>query len=198
MAQRFYVLSKLGYGTGGPFYRVLRNNATSSFVTQFGYHVSADAGVDQAWLQHQTLNTTAPLAQSNSRGTVAFGTGYEKNSGDNPDCTAPDCSIGFSVELFINLRDNGAKLDASDFSVFGVIEEEEEMRDVVDNVYAGYGECADMCSQPGVGASDPFCYANTQGGWQGVDLTQMLAQGRPYLDAYPKMDYVTDIAIVAE
>ena len=131
MATRFYILSMLMYFDGAPFYRVLRLDNGTSFVSQFGYrNVPA---VDAAWIASQTSTATAPVLApgGNKRGTVAFGTGEIARNGSTPNCTADECSYGFNVELFINTQDNSAKLDAMDFTPFGYIEEE-EMQEAID------------------------------------------------------------------
>lgn len=141
MAQRFFALARLQYATGSPFYRVLRTNASHAFVSQWGYR--GVPGVDQAWVGRQTSTATARVRQSNTRGSVAFGTSEIANNGNMPYCHSKLCSFGFSVELFVNLADN-SRLDGSDFSPFGAIAEEDMA--VVDRLYAGYGECSDLVS----------------------------------------------------
>jgi len=186
MSQRFFVLNLLGYFSGSPFYRVLNINPQQRFVAQFGYRGSPV--VDSAWIEKQTSNETSFVLQSNSRGTVAFGTSQINNTGLNPNCTAPSCSQGFSVELFINLANN-SRLDPMDFSPFGLIEET-DMK-VVDALYAGYGECSDMCVTAEA-KGDPYCFFdNTTGTFAGVNLTAMIADGWSYLHPeFPRLDTV--------
>ena len=186
-AARFHVLSLLGYFQGGPFYRVLSHSKNHSFVSQFGYR--GTPAVDLAWLALQTSNETERVLLSNARGTVAFGTGEVANSGSPGNCTATECSLGFSVELFINLADNSAKLDPMDFAPFGVVEGEEGMA-VVDSLFAGYGECADLCSQD---PEDSYC-VRSGGGFAGVNLTRFLSPGGGWDDYlrtnFPLLDSV--------
>ena len=185
MAARFYVLSLLSYWGGGPFYRVLALAPTERFVAQFGYRGAPT--VDGAWIALQTSNVTSAVLQSNTRGTVAFGTGEVANDGRNPNCSAAECSLGFSVELFINLADN-ARLDAADFSPFGMVDAE-GMR-VVDALQAGYGELSDLCAQDG---SSPYCVKTAGGGFAGVNLTRFLSAdgGEDYLRPhFPLLDRV--------
>ena len=192
MAARFYLLASLGYFEGGPWYRVLNLGPDQRFVAQFGYRASP--AVDSAWLSLQLSNTTAKVALSNTRGMVAFGTNEVVNSGKNPDCSARLCSQGFSVELFVNLADNSASLDSSDFSPFGTIDAAGMA--IVDALYAGYGECSDECASAGDG--DPFCVKSPGGGWAGVNLTQMLSMeggGKPYLQPFNLLDYVTTVSV---
>lgn len=183
MAQRFFVLQTLGYARGGPFYRVLAAPGRA-FVAQWGYR--GDPAVDAAWVALRTSNATAPALLSNTRGTVAFGTSEVANSGTQPGCTAPLCSRGFSVELFVNLADN-SRLDAMGFSPFGVVTSGME---AVDALFAGYGECADLCA--GEAPPSPFCVPRAGGGFAGVNFTRFLAEGSDaYLrPAFPLLDYV--------
>ena len=186
MAARFYVLSLLANWRAGPFYRVLSRSPAERFVAQFGYRGSP-AG-DGAWIVLQTSNETSAVVRSNARGTVAFGTGEVANSGANANCTAAECSLGFSVELFINLADN-ARLDAADFSPFGVVDGDAGMR-VVDGLHAGYGELADLCAADG---SSPYCVKTASGGYAGVNLTRFLSPegGWDYLRPnFPLLDRV--------
>ena len=68
------------------------------------------------------------------------------------------------------------------------------MAAVVDSLYAGYGECADMCAgEP----SDTFCEPAPGGGYRGVNLTQMLSEGSAYLRReFLDLDYVLSSSIV--
>jgi len=205
MAQRFYALALLHYfdgdgvAVGAPFYRVLRTNSSHSFVTQFGYR--GVPAVDSAWISSLTVNVTAPVAPAsggNRRGTVAFGTGeITRDASRTPYCTAPECSLGFSVELFVNLADNSAKLDPMAFSPFGYVDEA-EMVAVVDPIFSGYGELLDICSQPGVGASDAYCVPDGSGSWKGVNLTHLTSSGGvSYLEqGFPLLDYVAKATLL--
>jgi alpha-L-rhamnosidase len=193
MAQRFFALARLQYFASSPFYRALRTNATHSFVTQWGYRGAP--AVDQAWVARKTSMATARVRASNTRGTVAFGTSEVANNGNMPYCRNKLCSLGFSVELFINLGDN-SRLDASDFSPFGFVAEEDMAR-VVDGLYADYGECADLCAAPAVGLNDSFCLPAPGGGWRGTNLTNLLLAGNDYLRRdFGALDYVTGVAVV--
>ena len=108
-------------------------------VAQWGYRAVPD--VDAAWLSLQMSNVTARVAApGNVRGAVAFGTGEARvlrslalrreqllggacqvpNNGSTPYCSAAECSLAFSVELFVNLGDN-PRLDGMDFSSFGLV-----------------------------------------------------------------------------
>lgn len=191
MAARFFVLSKLAYFVGAPFYRVLRLNATDAFVAQVGYR--GVPSVDAAWLSRRMSNETVAVAPpGNVRGTVAFGTG-EVPGPLAPNCSAAQCSLGFSVELFINLADN-TRLDAADFSPFGAIDASGMA--LVDQLYWRYGELADLCSGPG---KDEFCVPKPppEEGWAGINLTQFLLQGNAYARSNnPSFDYVSDVYVL--
>ncbi len=92
------------------------------------------------------------------------------------------------------MADNSAKLDPADFSPFGWVEPSD--LPVVDAFYAGYGECSDLCAQEAP-APDQWCHAAPGGGWTGVNLTAMIAQGHPYLDAgFPRLDYVKSVRLL--
>jgi len=187
MAARFFLLASLNYFAGAPFYRVLRDGR-ASFVAQVGYR--GVPAVDAAWVARRTSNATVAVAPpGNARGTVAFGTG--EVPGPRANCSAPACSLGFSVELFINTADN-SRLDAADFSPFGTVDAA-GMR-VVDGLYAGYGELADLCAG---GDRDEFC-VRRGAGWAGVNLTRLLAEGDAYArSGYPRLDRVASVAVVA-
>src|SRR5579871_3861457 len=111
-ADRFYNLVRRGFFTNASFFRVV-----PGFVVQFG--LSADPAVNNAW--HQAVIQDDPVKQSNKRGTLVFAT-----SGANSRTT----------QLFINFADN-APLDRMGFAPFGEVI---EGMDVVDKIYAGYGE----------------------------------------------------------
>lgn len=187
MAARFFVLSQLRYFEGAPFYRVLRN-ANGSFVSQVGYR--GVPGVDAAWLSRRMSNdTVAVLPPGNVRGSVAFGT--KEVSGPRANCSASACSLGFSVELFVNTAEN-TRLDAADFSPFGTIDDRGMA--IVDTLYAAYGELADLCAG---GDRDSFCVPNGAGGYAGVNLTTFIQEGTVYTRAaFPKLDTVESVEIV--
>ena len=191
MAARFYLLARLRYFDGAPLYRVLRRSAAQAFVAQWGYRASP--AVDAAWIALQTSNVTAAVAPpGNIRGALAFGT-YEV-AGPLPNCSAAQCSRGFSVELFVNLVDNSAKLDAADFSPFGFFDA--ASMDAIDEAYAEYGECADLCAQEA--AADPYCVPDGAGGWAGVNLSSLIEHGQPYLDGFPRLTYVQSARILVD
>ena len=111
-AQRFYNLARNGYYDGNRFFRVL-----PGFVVQFGIHGAP--AVQRAWDGANIMDD--PVRTSNARGTVAFAT-----AGPNTRAT----------QLFVNFGDNG-QLDGMGFSPIGRIV---EGMDVLERLYAGYGE----------------------------------------------------------
>ncbi len=119
-ADRFYNLIQIGYFDDIAFFRVI-----SGFIAQFGLH--GDPAVNAAWKDARIQDDS--VAQSNQRGYVSFATG-----GPNTRTT----------QLFINFANN-ARLDTMGFSPFGRVV---EGMDVVDALYADYGEGAPHGSGP--------------------------------------------------
>lgn len=111
-ADRFYNLLRNGFFNNAHFFRVV-----TGFVVQFG--LSPSPAVNKAW--HEAIIQDDPVTQSNKRGSITFAT-----SGPNTRTT----------QLFINLGEN-PRLDSMGFSPFGNVI---EGMDVVDKLYAGYGE----------------------------------------------------------
>jgi peptidyl-prolyl cis-trans isomerase A (cyclophilin A) len=111
-ADRFYNLVKNGFYNNESFFRVV-----PGFVVQFG--LSPMPAVTKAW--QDAFIQDDPVTQSNKRGFVTFAT-----SGPNSRTT----------QMFINFGENG-RLDGMGFSPFGEVI---EGMDVVDKLYAGYGE----------------------------------------------------------
>lgn len=111
---RFYNLVKNGYYDGVKFFRVVPN-----FVVQFGIH--GDPKYAMKWLQSNIPDD--PVKQGNKKGFLT----YAKSSAPN----------SRSVQLFINLKDNGSMLDGQGFSAFGEVI---EGMGVVELLHAGYGE----------------------------------------------------------
>ena len=64
---------------------------------------------------------------------------------------------------------------------------------VVDSLYAGYGECAELC---GEGSADHYC-EGTGDYCQGVELARLVAEGDDYLTRHkPKLDKVKAVSVV--
>ncbi len=148
-ADRFYNLVKIGFFNDVRFFRVL-----SGFVAQFG--INGDPEVMKAWREAKISDD--PVKETNARGTLVFAT-----AGPNTRTT----------QLFINFGNN-ANLDGMGFSPFGKVV---EGMDVVDGLYAEYGEGAPRGMGPNQG------------------LIQ--SQGNTYLkESFPKLDYVKTATIV--
>jgi peptidyl-prolyl cis-trans isomerase A (cyclophilin A) len=149
-ADRFYELVKGGYYDGQRFFRVL-----SGFMAQIGIH--GDPKVAATWRSRDILDD--PVHQSNTRGMVSFAT-----AGPNTRTT----------QVFINYGDNSS-LDGMGFAPFGKVV---EGMDVVDRLYAGYGEGAPR--------------------GRGPDQGRIQSEGNAYLERdFPKLDYVKHATIVA-
>jgi peptidyl-prolyl cis-trans isomerase A (cyclophilin A) len=148
-ADRFYNLAKHHFFDNGSFFRVLKG-----FVAQFG--LSAYPPVNAAWSKATIVDD--PVTQTNKKGYLTFAT-----AGPNTRTT----------QLFINLADN-PRLDGMGFAAFGEVT---EGMNVVDTLYADYGEGA------------------PQGG--GPDQGEIEKQGKPYLDkGWPKLDSIKTATIV--
>jgi peptidyl-prolyl cis-trans isomerase A (cyclophilin A) len=149
-ADRFYELVKSGYFDGQRFFRVL-----SGFMAQFGIH--GDPKVSAVWRARNIPDD--PVRQSNTRGMVSFAT------------AGPGTR---TTQVFINYGDNSA-LDGQGFAPFGRVVEGME---VVDRLFAGYGEGA------------------PRGG--GPDQGRIQGEGNAYLaKQFPKLDSVKRATIVA-
>lgn len=144
-ADRFYNLVRHGFFTDAAFFRVV-----PGFIIQFG--LNADPQVNTVW---RTANIKDDkVTQSNKAGTITFAT-----AGPNTRTT----------QLFINFGNN-AFLDGQGFSPFGEVI---SGMDVVQKLYAGYGEKPD----------------------QGAITTQ----GKAYLDKnFPKLDCIKSATIVTQ
>jgi peptidyl-prolyl cis-trans isomerase A (cyclophilin A) len=111
-ADRFYNLVHARFYDGDEFFRVVKG-----FVVQFG--ISGYPTVSDAW-RNATIKDD-PVRTSNARGTITFAD------------AGPDTR---TTQVFINLASN-ASLDAQGFSPFGRVT---SGMNVVDRLYAGYGE----------------------------------------------------------
>jgi peptidyl-prolyl cis-trans isomerase A (cyclophilin A) len=141
-ADRFYNLVRGGYYGDARFFRVIRG-----FMCQFGIH--ADPAVSVLW-KDATIPDD-PVLETNTRGRITFATG-----GPNTRTT----------QLFINYNNANASLDRMGFAPFGEVT---EGMDVVDKLYAGYGEGAPRGAGP--------------------DQGRIQAEGNAYLNSdFPKLD----------
>jgi len=147
-ADRFYNLIKNGFYDGTRFFRVV-----SGFMVQWGIH--GDPAISAAWRSANIKDD--PPTQSNTRGMITFAT-----AGPNTRTT----------QLFINFVDN-SRLNEMGFAPFGKVV---EGMDVVDKLYAGYGEGAP--------------------GGRGPDQGRLQAQGNVYLSAeFPLMDSILSTSL---
>jgi cyclophilin family peptidyl-prolyl cis-trans isomerase len=147
-ADRFYNLVKNGFFDNVRFFRVI-----SGFMVQFG--INGDPAVMAHWREAQIKDD--PVRQSNKRGMITFAT-----AGPNTRTT----------QVFINFGDNGG-LDGQGFAPFGQVV---SGMNVVDKLYAGYGEGA------------------PQG--RGPEQGRLQMEGNAYLaKSFPRMDYVKKATI---
>ena len=145
-ADRFYNLVKAGFYDGVRFFRVLRE--PRPFMAQFG--INGDPALSAVWRGATIADD--PVKESNRRGMVTFAT-----AGPNTRTT----------QVFINYADNSF-LDGQGFAPFGRVA---DGMDVVDKLYAGYGEW----DPPG----------------RGPNVARIQTQGNTYLDAqYPRLDKI--------
>ena len=149
-ADRFYNLVKNGFFEDVRFFRVMEN-----FMAQFGMH--GDPQVQAAW----TMATIPddPVMASNTRGTLTF---------------AMRGADTRTTQLFLNFIDN-SRLDEMGFAPIGTVV---EGMNVVDQIYAGYGESASR-------------------GGNGPLAQNIAAQGNEYLaESFPELDYIVSAALV--
>lgn len=149
-ADRFYTLVKRGFFEDVAFFRVVQG-----FAAQIGLH--GDSGVNAVWRNRRIPDD--PVTQSNVRGMLSFGT-HGKDSR--------------TTQVFINLADN-PNLDAMGFAPIGRVRE----LDVIDSLYAGYGEAAP--------------------GGRGPNQGRIQREGNAYLRAdFPKLDYIQHATLMDE
>jgi peptidyl-prolyl cis-trans isomerase A (cyclophilin A) len=149
-ADRFYELIAGRFYDGQYFFRVVKG-----FVVQWG--IPGDPRVTAQW--NGMAIPDDPVKESNRRGAITFAT-----SGPNTR----------TVEPFINLADN-RRLDSRGFAPFGKVV---EGMDVVDKLYAGYGD------------------GPPQG--EGVDQSKAGAQGNEYIEGrFPRLDKIVTARFVA-
>ncbi|MGA7235304.1 MAG: peptidylprolyl isomerase [Bryobacteraceae bacterium] len=142
---RLYELVKNGFYDSDRFFRVVRG-----FVVQWG--INGDPAVMRDWMNNTIPDD--PRLQHNVRGSLVFAKSQMANSR--------------STQLFINLRDNSQMLDPQRFAPLGMVT---SGMDVVDDLYAGYGDMA---------PSGP-----------GPDATQIQMEGNAYLTRlFPHLDYI--------
>lgn len=115
-ADRFYNLVKSKFFDGTRFFRVVPN-----FVIQWG--IAAEPAVTKTW---DIPIQDDPVKQTNARGTLVFAAQSRPNTR--------------TAQMFLNLSDNG-RLDQMGFAPFGKVI---SGMDVVDQIFAGYGEAPDQ------------------------------------------------------
>jgi peptidyl-prolyl cis-trans isomerase A (cyclophilin A) len=151
-ADRFYNLVKNGFYDNARFFRVI-----SGFMVQFG--INGDPSVNAA-LRNARIPRD-PVKESNKRGYITFA----MQGGPN----GPDTR---TTQVFINFREN-ANLDGIGFAPFGMVT---KGMDVVDKLYAGYGEGAP--------------------GGNGPSQERLQSEGNAYLTKdFSKMDYIKKATI---
>jgi len=154
-ADRFYNLVKLGFYDQAVFFRVVRT--PRPFMAQVGFN--ADPKVSAAW-DHATIPDD-PVKQSNTRGMVSFAKTNAPNSR--------------TTQFFINYSKNNY-LDGYGFAPFAKVV---SGMDVVDSLYAGYGEGAPRGKGP---AQD-----------------RIAREGNSYLETeYPKLDRILKMQILPD
>ena len=150
-AARFRELVEAGVFDDARFFRVIQG-----FMVQFG--IAGDPKVSTRWRNSPIEDD--PTKKSNTRGMVTFAT-----AGPN----------SRTSQVFINYGNN-ANLDAQGFAPFGEVV---SGMDVVDSLYAGYGEGAPA------------------GG--GPDQGRIQNEGNAYLNEnFPKLDYINKATIIQE
>jgi peptidyl-prolyl cis-trans isomerase A (cyclophilin A) len=147
-ADRFYNLVKNGFFDDVRFFRVI-----SGFMVQFG--ISGNPALSAKWRDADIRDDR--VTQSNKRAMITFAT-----AGPNTRTT----------QVFINFADN-SMLDGQGFAPFGKVV---TGMNVVDALYAGYGEGAPRGAGP--------------------DQTRLQMEGNAYLAKdFPRMDYVKKATI---
>lgn len=157
-ADRFYNLVRHHFYDNTSFFRVLKG-----FVVQWG--ISAYPPVTAAWERAPIKDD--PVVQSNLRGYITYAMG-----GPNTRTT----------QVFINLVDN-KRLDGMGFSSFGQVIEGME---VVDALYAGYGEGAPDGKGPAQDSIEKLGKAYLDKGFPQLDSIKTTELIMPPVAARPK------------
>jgi len=151
-ADRFYNLVKIGYYDNVAFYRVIRG-----FMAQCGFN--GDPAVSAAWSKARIPDD--PITQANTRGMVTF--------------AQPSAPNARTTQFFVNYGDNSYLKQHGAFAPFGKVI---TGMDVMDSIYAGYGEGAPNGNGP--------------------SQAQIGREGNRYLTQnFPKLDYIKQATIVA-
>ena len=148
-ADRVYNLARLGY------YDDTRLHRVRSDIAHFGIH--GDPAVNAAWSQAQLPDD--PPRSANRRGTFAL--------------AFPARPHSRTTQIYINKTDN-ARSDVEAFTVLGTVV---EGMDVVDRLYAGYGE-------------------ESGGGMRQGKQGPLLEGGNAYMDrVYPRLDRILRVVV---
>jgi peptidyl-prolyl cis-trans isomerase A (cyclophilin A) len=146
-ADRFYNLVKSGFYDGNRFYRV------TSLMAVWGLH--GDPEVAKVWLSAR-ISDDPTHKHGNTKGTVAF---FQSNKR--------------TTQTFVNLVNNSGILDIQ-IAPFGEVV---SGMDVVEKLYAGYGE------------------AKPAG--KGPEMNPFYEEGNAYLEReFPKLDYIKKATIL--
>jgi len=147
-ADRFYTLVKSGFYDANRFYRV------TPLMAVWG--LNGDPAIAKEWLSARIPDDPTHV-HSNTKGTVAF---FQSNKR--------------TTQTFVNLVDNSGTLDIQ-IVPFGEVVS--GMDDVVEKLYAGYGE------SPPDG--------------NGPDMNLFYENGNAYLEReFPKLDYIRKATVV--
>lgn len=151
-ADRFYNLVRLGYYNNARFHRVV-----TGFITQFG--LAGKPEHSQIWMNQPIADD--PNKISNVRGTIAFA------------FTEPGTR---TTQLYINMVDN-SRLDTGGFAPLGKVI---KGMDIVDRLYAGYGE-------------------TSGGGVRRGDQSKIVEEGNAYLDReFPLLDKLIKVSVLED
>lgn len=149
-ADHFYELTKTHFYDGNRFFRCL-----PGFVVQWG--INGDPDVNKTWREIAIRDD--PPKINNKPGTVVFASAGPSSR---------------TTQIFVNLADNSAALDAQGFTPFGEVI---QGMDNIATVYMGYGE------GPPSGA--------------GPNQAAIADIGNPYLEEhFPRLDYIKTARIV--
>ena len=150
-ADQFYEAVQSGFYDDCRFFRVI-----NGFMAQFG--INGDPKIQAKWKEKRILDE--PVIKSNKRGYLTYAKGGPHSR---------------TTQLFINLGNN-SRLDRMGFPPFARVV---EGMDVVDSLYAGYGEGAPK----GRGPYQPF----------------IQTQGNTYLDReFSKLDFIKKATILKD
>lgn len=151
-AAQFKAAIEDGVYNDARFFRVL-----PGFMAQFG--IAGDPAVSAKW-REKTI-PDEPVMEANTRGMLTYA-----KAGPNSRTT----------QVFINFGNNSDSLDPQGFSPFGKVIEGME---VIDSLYAEYGEGAPQGNGPNQG--------------------RIQSEGNAYLAAeFPKLDYIKQATILTE